>query len=129
MAEWLSVYSLHGIACRTLHDSIDATVALDLERIDFRPEKGMVKFVFIDQYWGVQLDCATGAVLHLERRGADLVENIHDGSILDYAFDTGCECFKLAYTTVMGLVLLLFTITGFWLWYGPKRMRRTKYRN
>jgi hypothetical protein len=26
----------------------------------------------------------------------------------------------------MGVSLLVFTITGFWLWYGPKRMRRNK---
>jgi hypothetical protein len=26
----------------------------------------------------------------------------------------------------MGLALLLFTITGFWLWYGPKRMKQVK---
>ena len=30
---------------------------------------------------------------------------------------------KLAYTSVMGLALLGFTVTGFWLWYGPRRMR------
>ncbi|NHX22353.1 PepSY domain-containing protein, partial [Escherichia coli] len=23
------------------------------------------------------------------------------------------------------IALLIFTITGFWLWYGPKRMRKT----
>ena len=30
------------------------------------------------------------------------------------------------YTTTMKLALVTFTITGFWLWYGPKRMRRNQ---
>ncbi len=75
------------------------------------------------KYWGIQLDGATGKLLHIERRRADFVENIHDGSILDYYFKTDGQ-FKLIYTTIMSLALLIFTVTGFWLWYGPKRMRR-----
>lgn len=83
----------------------------------------MVKFVFIDHYWGIQLDGATGKLLHIERRNSDILENIHDGSILDYYFGTTGEQFKLVYTSIMGLALLTFTITGFWLWYGPKVLR------
>ncbi len=123
LADWLPIDSLHTIACRILHDSVSADLKLDLERIDARPEKGMVKFVFIDHFWGIQLDGATGELLHIERRRSDFIENIHDGSILDYYFDTDKEQIKLVYTSVMGLALLVFTITGFWLWYGPKRMR------
>lgn len=98
-------------------------MALDLERIDIRKDKGMVKFVFIDHYWGLQLDGATGELLHIERRRSDFIENIHDGSIIDYFLGTG-EWFKVVYTSVMGLALLTFTVTGCWLWYGPKVMRR-----
>ena len=66
----------------------------------------------------------TGELLHIEKRRSDFIEKVHDGSILDYYFKTGKEPFKLVYTTVMGLALLIFTVTGFWLWYGPKRMRK-----
>lgn len=124
MRTWLPFDSLHTIACRTLHDSVSPNLSLELERIDARPDKGMVKFVFIDDYRGVQLDCATGRVLHIEHRSSDFVENIHDGSILDYLFNTDGEQIKLVYTSITGLALLLFTVTGFWLWLGPKRMRR-----
>lgn len=124
MRDWLSIDSLHSRACQYLHDSVSQDLALDLERIDVRPDKGMVKFVFVDQYWGLQLDCTTGDLLHIERRRSDFIENIHDGSILDYFFGTSKEQIKLVYTSVTGLALLTFTITGFWLWYGPKRMRR-----
>ncbi len=125
---WLSFDSLHIIACNVLHDSVDSNLSLELERIDARPKKGMVKFVFIDHYWGVQIDATTGDLLHIERRHSDFIENIHDGSILDYLFNTKGEILKLIYTSIMGLSLLLFTVTGFWLWCGPKIMRKkTKF--
>lgn len=126
LQDWLPLDSLHKNACKILNDSISADLSLELERIDVRKDKGMVKFVFIDHFWGIQLDGATGELLHIEKRRSDIVENIHDGSILDYYFNTKGEIFKLVYTTIMGLALLTFTITGFWLWYGPKRMRRSK---
>lgn len=124
LKDWLSLDSLHRNACQILHDSVSPTLSLDLERIDIRKDKGMVKFVFIDHYWGIQLDGATGRLLHIERRNSDIIENIHDGSLLDYFFGTSREQIKLVYTTIMGFALLLFTVTGFWLWYGPGVLRR-----
>ena len=123
-ADWISVDSLHKNAVIILRDSLSPEISTELERIDIRPDKGMVKFVFIEDYIGIQLDCATGKLLHIETRRSDFIENIHDGSILDYFFKTKKEQIKIIYTTVTGLSLLLFTITGFWLWYGPKRMRK-----
>lgn len=124
MHRWLPVDSLHSIACRVLHEQVDASLSLDMDRIDIRPDKGMAKFVFADHYNGIQLDMATGKVLHIEKRRADFIEKIHDGSILDQYLHTGNGQIKLFYTTVIGLALLVFTVTGFWLWYGPKRMRK-----
>ncbi|ARK13714.2 PepSY-associated TM helix domain-containing protein [Fibrella sp. ES10-3-2-2] len=123
LAQWLPIDSLHTIACTVLHDSVSANLPVDLERIDIRKDKGMVKFVFAANFWGIQLDGATGKLLHIERRRSDYIEKIHDGSIIDYYFDTSGGQFKLVYSTLMGVALLVFTITGFWLWYGPKRMR------
>ncbi|MGB5317310.1 MAG: PepSY domain-containing protein, partial [Robiginitalea sp.] len=117
------------IACNVIHDSISSDLSLKLDRIDIRKNNGMVKFVFADHYWGVQLDGATGQLLHIERRRSDFIENIHDGSILDNYFGTKQGQIKLVYTSVMGLALLTFTVTGFWLWYGPKQMRRNKKRH
>lgn len=123
MREWLPVSVLHQRAVAVARDSISPDLSLELERIDIRPDKGMVKFVFVEGYWGVQLDCATGNLLHIERRRSDFIENIHDGSILDDLTGTQDEQIKLVYTSMMGVALLTFTITGFWLWIGPKRMR------
>jgi len=121
---WLPMDSLHTLACSALHEAVSPALSLELDRIDIRKDKGMVKFVFVDDFWGIQLDGATGKVLHVERRRSDFIEKLHDGSILDYYFGTTSEPIKVMYTSIMGLALLTFTITGFWLWYGPKRMRK-----
>lgn len=123
LKEWLPIDSLYKNACKILHDSVDKELSLEIDRIDIRKDKGMVKFVFTDHFNGIQLDGSTGKLLHLEVRRSDYIEKIHDGSVVDFYFKTSSGWFKLVYTTIMGLALLVFTITGFWLWYGPKRMK------
>ncbi|WP_321347266.1 PepSY-associated TM helix domain-containing protein [uncultured Draconibacterium sp.] len=123
LSEWLPIDSLNTIAFQVYRDSISATRMPELDRIDVRQNKGMVKFVFEEGYWGIQLDGATGELLQIERRWSDLIENVHDGSVLDHWFRTEGGL-KLLYSSITGLALLMFSLTGFWLWYGPKRMRR-----
>ncbi len=123
MSAWLPIDSLHRIACKALHEQVNPHLSLQLDRIDIRPDKGMAKFVFAEHFNGLQLDLATGEVLHLEKRRADFIEKIHDGSILDHYLGTTNGQLKLLYTSLLGTALLVFTITGFWLWYGPKQMR------
>lgn len=126
--DWMPIHLLYEKAVKVVRENISPELPLELDRIDIRPDKGMVKFIFVQGYWGVQLDCTTGELLHIERRRADLIENIHDGSFLDYLFGTNDGQIKLIYTSIMGTALLTFTISGFWLWYGPKRFRaQSKY--
>ncbi len=129
LKNWLPVDVLHQKAVAVAHESISPNLSLELERIDIRPDKGMVKFVFAEGYWGVQLDGATGELLHIERRRSDFIENVHDGSIFDYLLGTGNGQIKLVYTTIMSGALLMFTITGFWLWYGPKKFKANSNRH
>lgn len=119
---WLTVDSLQKKAVYYI-DSLRPGLSSQIDRIDYRPEKGMAKFLFTAHFTALQLDASTGALLHVETRRADFIEKIHDGSVIDHYLRIPSGTFKLCYTTVMGLALLLFTITGFWLWYGPKRMR------
>lgn len=123
LKDWLPIDSLHTLANAYLLNSVSPALSTQIDRIDIRKEKGMVKFVYADHIWGLQMDGATGKLLHVERRYSDLIENVHDGSILDTYLGTSNGQVKVFYTTVMGVALLIFTITGFWLWYGPKRMR------
>ena len=126
LAEWLPIDSLHQRAILILRDSLGAELSPEIDRIDIRPDKGTLKFVFAEHFWGLQLDGATGKLLNIDRRRSDFIEKVHDGSILDYYLGTSNGILKLLYTSLMGVALLIFTITGFWLWYGPKRMREKK---
>ncbi len=120
--EWLSIAELQQRATAVLINEVDNQLSSEIDRIDVRPDKGMVKFTFKGHYQEIQLDCATGEVLNIGLRRSDFLEQLHDGSLVDRYL--GTKFFKLFYTTVMALALLTFTITGFWLWLGPRRMRQ-----
>jgi len=125
-SEWLPVDSLKRMAEHFLLDSVSADLSTDLDRIDIRPGKGIAKFVYTGHYWGLQLDCKTGSLLLIEKRRSDFIEDLHDGSILDDLLGTNNEQIKLGYTVIMGLSLLFLILSGLWLWYGPKRIRKIK---
>ena len=124
--DWLPLDSLHTLACAVLRDSVSDNLSQELQRVDIRKSKGMLKFVFSDHLWEVQLDGATGNPLNVGRRYSDLLENLHDGSVLDDLVGTKNGQLKLIYSSIMGLAFLVLTITGFWLWFGVKRIRRGK---
>ena len=125
-SKWLPAAELNAKATRYLHDSVSKDLSTELDRIDIRPAKGIAKFIYANHYWGLQLDCTTGTLLSIEKRSSDFIEDIHDGSIIDSLFGTSNEQVKVGYTIIMGLSLLLLVISGFWLWYGPKRIRTQK---
>lgn len=126
LANWLPIDSLENIAIRVLHDSVAADLSPEIDRIDIRPQKGMVKFVFKHHYNGLQLDGTTGRLLLKEKRKSDFIEHLHDGSILDKLLNTGSDGVKITYTLIMGLSLFMLILSGMWLWYGPKRLRKTR---
>ena len=126
LAVWKPIATLHTIADSVLLQRFDNSLATDLDRIDIRKDKGIVKFVYAKHYWEVQLDGATGNVLQVNLRKSDFIEDIHDASYLDTYFNTKGEPIKLAYTLIMGTALFLFCTTSFWLWYGPKLIRNKK---
>lgn len=112
--------SFGEVAAAALHgmDSIgEDNNAID--RMDVRPDKGIVKVLFTNGYWEVQVDGATGKVLSLAQRHSDWIEHIHDGSIFS-------DLFKLIYTNMLGTGLFILALSGLWLWYGPKVIRRSK---
>ncbi len=104
--------AMHGI------DSVTSK-QIEIDRMDVRPDKGIIKVTFIEGYWEAQIDGGTGKVLSIAQRHADWIEHIHDGSIIS-------EPFKIVYTNYLGWGLLFLSITGFWLWYGPKVIRKAK---
>jgi hypothetical protein len=127
--DWLPLDQLNNMASQYLHDSISPILSTELDRMDIRKDLGMVKFIYKNHYWGIQLDGASGKLLSKGLRRADFLENLHDGSILDKYMGSNNSYFKLIYTSLIGLALITFTITGFWLWYAPKRVKKNKLKN
>src|SRR5687767_1267352 len=101
LSTWLSIDSLRILAEHYLHDSVSADLSTALDRMDVRPDKGIIKFTYLDHYWGLQLDGTTGALLLVEKRKSDFIENLHDGSIVDDLIGAGDEPFKTGYTLIM----------------------------
>lgn len=121
---WISLDTIQAIAKRYVEAQLGESSEID--RIDVRPQKGVAKIRFAHHFTEVQIDGKTGAVLSVSQRSSDLVEMIHDGSILDYLIGTGGDAVKLVYTTLVSSGLILLSISGFWLWYNPKRIRKLK---
>lgn len=123
LSKWLNLDTLTHLTQSYMSDSLGITDAV-LDRMDVRPDKGVIKYSFSNYYTGIQIDAATGQILLIEQRYSDLVEHIHDGSWVDRQLGLDSGVFKLIFTTIAGLGILTFCVTGFWLWYGPKLLRR-----
>jgi uncharacterized iron-regulated membrane protein len=112
---------------RNAIDYIDSlNLSKDIERIDYRPRKGIAKVRFEDHFTELQIDCYTGAIISQKTRTADIIEMIHDGSIVGYLFNSEGKPTKLFYSTIIGLGLLFVSFSGFWLWLKPKQIKRNK---
>jgi uncharacterized iron-regulated membrane protein len=124
--KWLSIDSLQRAAIQYSTDTLNLPSGID--RLDIRPAKGIVKVVFAQHFTELQLDCTTGTVLSVKRRHSDIIEKIHDGSILDYWFQNSSDAIKLFYTTAASLGLIFLSFSGFWLWYNPIRIKNVKHK-
>lgn len=91
----------------------------DVNRMDVRPEKGVVK-VWLNSGWEAQVDLSTGDVLQVAYRRSELIESIHDGSFF------GGDWTKLGLFMPAGLTLLLLWLGGMWMWWVPFRARRLR---
>ncbi len=121
LKEWKSLGELSLIAQQTLDEQQPELKGNFIEKIDIRPKKGVAKMQFSEGFWEVQLDGSTGEVLSVAKRHSDWIEDLHDGSIIS-------ENFKLLSMNILGIGTILLIITGFWLWYGVKYIRKLKAR-
>lgn len=125
IAQWKPLAALVEAARQTVRDSSHGQLPGAVRRLEARPDQGLVLVQFEDSPWAAQVDAGTGRVLGMEKRRFNLVKAIHEGSIVDELIGTH-DVFMKLYTTLMGGVLLTLAFTGFWLWYGPKRMRQQR---
>ncbi len=124
---WMSLDSIQKIA--KTYVSQELSLSDDVDRIDVRPQKGIAKIVFVEHFTELQIDCSTGKILSVNTRTSDIIEKIHDGSLLDFLIGSNGEVAKLTYTSLVSLGLILLSFSGFWLWYNPIRIRRMKRSN
>ena len=123
---WIPVEEMIAIGQAYVRDSLGKSTELD--RVDIRPDKGIAKIVFKWHFSEVQVDGFSGEILSISQRNSDLIEKIHDGSILDFVAGSDGETAKLTYSTLTSVALLLLAFTGFFLWYWPRVMKRLKQR-
>jgi uncharacterized iron-regulated membrane protein len=93
----------------------------DIERIDVQPARGIAK-IQAKNRWEIQIDTASGAILHTAYRRSDLIESLHDGSFFD-------DRAKVWVFLPVALVVLGLWGTGLYLFILPyyvkwKRRRR-----
>lgn len=93
----------------------------DVNRLDLRPGKGMVK-VLLENGWEAQVDLGTGAVLQTAYRRSDVIEQIHDGSL--FAGDWT----RFGVFVPVGAGLLLLAGSGLWMFWQPFGVRRKRAR-
>jgi len=92
----------------------------ELSRVDFKPDKGVVKFVAPNN-WEAQIDTATGEVLQVAYRRSDIIESLHDGSFF-------ADWVKLYIFFPSGVGLLILWGTGIYLFFLPHLKRASKKR-
>lgn len=107
-------------ACRA-HPELEVQSWNDIDRIDVRPGKGIVK-VQAANSWEAQIDISNGKVLQTAVRRSDLIESIHDGSFFaswvhDWIWPASAIC------------MVVLTVTGLWLWLEPKYRKMRRARN
>lgn len=116
-SEWKSFDAIAITALRAIDSVTHEPNTID--RYDVRPDKGIVKVLFSEGYWEVQVDGKTAKALSVSRRHSDWIEHVHDGSIIN-------EFIKLSYTSYVGLGLLLMSLSGLLLWLGPVLVRKKR---
>lgn len=119
LSTWKSVDELAQIAQTELTKKYPEEVNNVISRIDVRPSKGIAKVLFKENSWEVQIDGTNGTIKSIGKRHADWIESLHDGSIIN-------DLFKLISMNVLGFGLIIMLITGYWLWYAPKKIRAIK---
>lgn len=93
----------------------------DVDRLDVRPDKGMVKVRGINN-WEIQIDTKTGEVLQVAFRRSGIIESLHDGS---WFHDSA----KLWVFLPAGIIVTVLWITGMYMFFIPfLNKRRNKKR-
>lgn len=121
MARWQSWSAVQQAAVAALASHLRRPAAeLEVDRFDARPGDGIVKVLFTEGSWEVQIDPATLQARSVARRHSDWIETVHDLSIVS-------DAVKLVSMNLLGLGLIVIAASGIWIWYGPRWVRSHKH--
>jgi uncharacterized iron-regulated membrane protein len=119
--KWLSLDTLEVLAAVALNEKTNNHFT-HAESIQLRLASGLINFLFKKKYY-VQVDGGTGALIHIEQKNGGIIQDIHDGAIVDGWLHLNSEVAKTIYSTIMGLSLLFLVVSGFYLWFKPKQIK------
>jgi len=88
----------------------------DINRLDVRPDKGMVK-IRANNQWEIQIDSETAEILQVEYRRSDIIEAMHDGSWF-------ADAAKYWIFLPTGFIILVLWITGIYMYFIPALNKR-----
>ncbi len=108
----LSLVALSTIVQNAITFADSLHLSSTINRIDYRPSKGIAKIRFENHFTELQIDCYTGKIISAEQRTDNIIEMIHDGSILDYLFGNESERVKLLYSSITSIGLILLAFSG-----------------
>lgn len=120
----LPLHSLEKIATSLLNEKAN-TKFKKSEKTEIKISKGTVLFYYKDAYT-VQINGASGAPVLIEKKFGSIIQDIHDGAILDSLLINKFSISKKVYSIIMGLSLLLLTITGTYMWYKPLLIKKNR---
>lgn len=122
-SSWISIQSLDSIA-RTFASG-ELKIDSEIDRIDIRPDKGIAKILFKNNFQELQLDLESGEILSVEKRADNFIERLHDGSIIDFYF-TENNISTITYVSIISLSLVFMIYSGYLLWANPRKIRLNK---
>jgi len=108
------------LAAAQAHPQAEVKTWEDIERVDVRPSKGILK-VITKSRWELQLALDDGRVLQTAYRRSDLIEQLHDGSFFG-------DAAKLWIFLPSGIVVFGLWLTGLYLWLLPWLTKRKRER-
>lgn len=126
--EWIQPPTRTGTAAanptefRPLHEVFDAAFTAgvpqlrsmaDVDRVDFRPDKGIHKIRSVHDHVEVQVDAVTLEVSPPGIRRSDWLEQLHDGSW----FGSGAHDW---FMPAFAVLLVVLSITGYLIWLWPR---------
>ena len=124
LAQFLPLDSLEKAAVASINEKAGTSFKKS-EKVEIKISKGTVLFYFKDAY-SIQVNGENGLPLLIEKKYGGIIQDIHDGAILDSWITNKVSGFKKGYSLIMGLSLLLLTMTGTYLWYKPKMIKKNR---